>query len=118
MQKKGCGLQPYHITEEDGLSADYVNCIYPLTDNEIIAGTDRGLSFIKFEYGKKNIKIFTTKNGLPDNIVSCITESHTKNMVWVGTQSKGMLLFNIKDKGIQEISTKNTGNHSFSLLNN
>ena len=42
----------YHITEEDGLSADYVNCIYPLTDNEIIAGTDRGLSFIKFEYGK------------------------------------------------------------------
>ncbi|MBK8787280.1 MAG: histidine kinase [Chitinophagaceae bacterium] len=99
----------YHITEEDGLSADYVNCIYPLTDNEIIAGTDRGLSFIKFEYGKKNIKIFTTKNGLPDNIVSCITESHTKNMVWVGTQSKGMLLFNIKDKGIQEISTKNTG---------
>jgi len=110
----GAGIYCYdnnhllNITEQDGLSADFVNCIYPLNKKEINDGIDRGLSFISLEQGKKNIEIFTTKNGLPDNIVSCITESHTKNMVWIGMQSKGMLLFNIKDKQKQDISTKNT----------
>jgi ligand-binding sensor domain-containing protein len=99
----------YNIDTKDGLSDDYVNCLYSRDGKEIIAGTDRGLSFITFELGKKSIKIFTAKNGLPDNIIRCITKSKVKNTVWVGMQSKGFLLFAIDAKMIIDTITKNSG---------
>ncbi len=100
-------IQLKYLTEKDGLSDDYVNCIYSLDGKEIIAGTDRGLSFISFEGPKKNIFIFTSKNGLPDNIVRCISESSKKNTIWVGMHSKGGLLFSVDTKKILDVTTKN-----------
>ncbi len=88
----------YNINANDGLSDDYVNCILSLHGKQIIAGTDKGLSFIDFEAGKKNISIFTSKNGLPDNIVRCITTGTQINTIWVGTQSKGISLFSVNAK--------------------
>ena len=88
-----------HLNTVNGLSDDYVNCLY-LTGNSIIAGTDRGLSFINAMAAKKDIAFFTAKNGLPDNIVKCIIPSAIKNNIWVGTQSKGILQFDISNKQI------------------
>jgi ligand-binding sensor domain-containing protein len=86
----------YNINIADGLSDNNVNCIYSPDDKQVIAGTDRGLSFISFEDGKKNIHFFSSKNGLPDNIVRCIVKAAQNNFVWVGMQSKGVLLFNLQ----------------------
>jgi len=88
-------LHLYNINNSDGLSDDNVNCLYSPDGKQIIAGTDRGLSFITFEFGKKNIHYFTSRNGLPDNIITCIVDSHQKNVIFIGTQSKGILSFRI-----------------------
>lgn len=97
-----------NITEKDGLGADFVNCLYSPNGSDIIAGTDHGLSFLTYENGNKKIQIFTTKNGLPDNIVSCITKSKSPNRIWVGTQSKGFLLFSLDKKQIVDAGIKNS----------
>jgi ligand-binding sensor domain-containing protein len=87
-----------YIDTKDGLGDDYVNCLYSNDGKNVIAGTDRGLSFIQLTGKKKNISIFTFKNGLPDNIVRCISTSLIANHVWVGTQSKGFYLFDLLQK--------------------
>lgn len=88
-----------NIDAVDGLSDDFVNCL-SLSGNEMIAGTDRGLSFVQFSGKQKNIQVFTSKNGLPDNIVRCINPSLVKGNIWIGTQSKGIYQFNTKRKSL------------------
>jgi ligand-binding sensor domain-containing protein len=95
-----------YIDTKDGLSDDYVNCLYTNDGTNIIAGTDRGLSFIHLEGKKKNISSFTFKNGLPDNIVRCISPSFTANHIWVGTQSKGFYLFDLLQKQLKHDTGK------------
>ncbi len=90
----------YNINAADGLSDNNVNCLYNPGNKLIVAGTDRGISFIEFEKGKKTVHFFSSKNGLPDNIVTCIAKSTEKNFVWVAMQSKGILLFDIVNKKI------------------
>lgn len=92
--------QLFNITTKDGLSDNNVNCLYSPDGKQIIAGTDRGLSFLTFEQGKKNIHVFTSKNGLPDNIIRSIVPAKQDNHVWLGMQSKGILLFNIQKEQI------------------
>lgn len=94
------GNHLHHLTTADGLSDDNVNCLSLSGEDEITAGTDRGLSFISTGSGKTHITFFTTKNGLPDNIIRSIVPSRVKDIVWVGTQSKGILQFNIPAKQI------------------
>jgi ligand-binding sensor domain-containing protein len=95
-----------YIDTKDGLSDDYVNCLYSNDGKDIIAGTDRGLSFIRLDGKKKNISAFTFKNGLPDNIVRCISTSLTANHIWIGTQSKGFYLFDLLQKQLKEDTGK------------
>lgn len=94
------GIHLYNINTKDGLSDDNVNCLYSTDGKQVIAGTDRGLSFITLESGKKSIHFFTSKNGLPDNIVRCIAATGQKNSVLIGLQSKGILLFNLDTEQI------------------
>lgn len=101
------GTHLYNINSNDGLSDDNINCLYSPDGKQVIAGTDRGLSFITFESGKKNISFFSSKNGLPDNIVCCVIASQHKDKVWVGMQSKGVLLFNIAERKITDSVNKN-----------
>ncbi len=89
-----------NITTKQGLSDNNVNCLYSNSAQQIIAGTDRGLSFIQPGNGKTSITFFTSKNGLPDNIVRCITSSPQPNILCVGSQSRGILFFDAVDKRI------------------
>ena len=89
------GSKMYHISKSDGLSDDNINCLYSVDGKQVLAGTDRGLSYISFESGKKSIYFFTSKNGLPDNIIRCIVATRERNIVLLGFQSKGVLLFNL-----------------------
>lgn len=97
------GRHLHHITAADGLSDDNVNCLLPVNEDEIIAGTDRGLSFINAMGTKKITGVFTAKDGLTDNIIKNITSSANKNIIWVGTQSKGIVQFNINSRQIAQI---------------
>ncbi|WP_460554126.1 two-component regulator propeller domain-containing protein [Ferruginibacter profundus] len=105
----------YKITTADGLGDDNVNCLYTAEGKRIIAGTDRGLSFINFDNGKKYIHFFSSKNGLPDNIVRCIVAAQQKNMVWIGMQSRGIVLFNIQTEQI--VTAGNTLQWKFGQVN-
>lgn len=105
----------YHFTTANGLGDDNVNCLYSPDNKKIIAGSDRGLSFISFERGKQNIHFFSSKNGLPDNIVTIVAPSKQKNMIWVGMQSKGMVLFDIDKEQIAD--TLNSSNWIFGQVN-
>ena len=80
--------------------------MYSPDGRQLIAGTDRGLSFIRIEAGKINVHFFSAKNGLPDNIVTTLAESREKNSIWVGMQSKGILLFDITGNRISDTSYK------------
>ncbi len=94
------GNRLHHIGTAEGLSDNNVNCIYSPDGKRIIAGTDRGLSFIHFENGQTEVHFFTSKKGLPDNIITCIAESGQRNIILAGMQSKGILLFNIDEEKI------------------
>jgi ligand-binding sensor domain-containing protein len=96
--KDNSGL--HNITTRDGLSDDNVNCLFSSDGRQIIAGTDRGLSFIDYTEGKKDIWYFTSKNGLPDNIVRCIVRVPESSQLCIGTQSKGILFFDATLKKI------------------
>lgn len=92
------GNHLHHLTTTEGLSDDNINCLYLADNGEIIAGSDRGISFIRTSKQKPAIRFFTARNGLPDNIIRSITRSSQKNIVWVGTQSKGILQFNTETR--------------------
>ncbi|MEI7735708.1 MAG: two-component regulator propeller domain-containing protein, partial [Ferruginibacter sp.] len=90
----------HNITTRDGLSDDNVNCLFSADGRQIIAGTDRGVSFINYINGKRSIWYFTSKNGLPDNIVRCIVTVSGSSLLCLGTQSKGILFFDAALKKI------------------
>ncbi|MBS1512220.1 MAG: histidine kinase [Bacteroidetes bacterium] len=90
------GTHLRHVTTADGLGDDNINCLFTPDKKHIIAGTDRGLSFIDLTGSQQHIHFFSSRNGLPDNIVRSMAPCHMANTIWVGTQSKGFLLFNYK----------------------
>lgn len=96
--------QLFNLDIKNGLSDDHVNCLYSPDGRQIIAGTDRGLSFITHTAEKKDIWIFTARNGLPDNIVTCIASGALKNSLLVGMQSKGIILFGMEKKRVIDTS--------------
>ena len=100
------GNQFRHITTDNGLSDDNVNCLYSPDGKQLVAGTDRGISFITWATGKISISFFTSKNGLPDNIVRCIVPSQQTHIVWVGMQAKGVLLFDLSKKTLADTTAK------------
>lgn len=91
----------YNINADDGLSDNYVYDI-DLKEKTIIAATDRGINYCSFNNGKKSIRSYTSKNGLPDNIVRCITvaENHT----WLGFEDKGIFVPETKTQLLQNSS--------------
>lgn len=79
----------YNINTADGLSDNYVYDIIYNSYAGIIAATDRGLNSINLKDGKKLIRSFTSKDGLPDNIVRCLY-STSQPSVWFGMQDGGI----------------------------
>ncbi|HMQ07440.1 MAG TPA: response regulator [Saprospiraceae bacterium] len=58
-----------------------VNCILPVEKGFWI-GTDNGLYF--YDYTTQNVNHYSTKNGLPNNIIYSLIEDG--EMIWIGTQ--------------------------------
>ena len=83
----------YNINSDDGLSE---NSVYSLTlsdDDEVLAGSDQGISVCKIFGEKKKVLNINSKNGLPDNFVKAIIPAGN-NTFWVGMQDKGLCIYN------------------------
>lgn len=89
----------YNINTDDGLSDNYVYDLELLPGNIIAASTDKGLSLCSFNGTKKTIDNYSTGNGLPDNIVRCITpDRNDKSIIWLGFQQGGICRFSLITK--------------------
>lgn len=89
----------YNINEDDGLSDNYVYDIAITKDGLVKAATDRGLNIVSIENEKKDIKVFSSKDGLPDNILRCLSET-PEAFSWLGMQDAGVVCLD-NNQGIQ-----------------
>ena len=83
------GLQ---MTTKDGLTDNFIYDAL-IADDELVLGTDRGVNHIRMVNGKAIVEVFTTANGLPDNIVKVIKGVPGTKLAWVGTQQGGLALY-------------------------
>src|SRR5215831_970169 len=84
----------YNIDTADGLSDNFVYDISVLPSNNVIASTDQGINICASNEKKKVTKYFTSRNGLPDNIVRCLFVTGDEN-IWLGMQDGGISKYNI-----------------------
>ncbi|QEC68552.1 hypothetical protein FRZ67_15015 [Panacibacter ginsenosidivorans] len=94
----------YNINEDDGLSDNYVYDIAVTINGTISAATDRGLNIISLSGNKKNVKVYSSKDGLPDNILRCIFET-SNSFSWLGMQDAGVICLD-KTMTTQTATTK------------
>jgi ligand-binding sensor domain-containing protein len=81
----------YNINEDDGLSDNYIYKLIYFPQHGIVATSDRGINFCAVNNGKKYISTYTSKNGLPDNIVRAAFLNG--NYLWLGMQDAGIFQY-------------------------
>jgi ligand-binding sensor domain-containing protein len=92
------GRHLYNINTRDGLTDNYVYSLAIDSAGWLMAGTDRGISFIRLTGTQKEIRSLTGKDGLPDNIVRTIAPSDIAGYWWVGMQDKGVCLLDAANR--------------------
>lgn len=90
----GAGL---HISTEDGLTDNFLYDVHPGA-NEVMIATDRGINCIRWDGQKPVIDVFTTAQGLPDNIVRVLRPIPGTEFTWVGTQEGGLVLYDGRER--------------------
>ena len=85
------------------LEEDYnsYNCMLEDSQQRFWAGTSDGLKLINITDG--TYKIFTTKDGLPNNVINAIEEDNHGNL-WISTD-KGICRFNYDNMSFRKYST-------------
>lgn len=78
----------YSLNMEDGLSENYCYTIKKDKYGRIWAATDGGISVCSFYKKRKSIRVISSGNGLPDNIV--LSLGMQGNTMWVGMQDAGI----------------------------
>ena len=73
------------LTTAEGLSSDYVNCVFRDSKGYLWIGTDKGVC----RYDGNRFLYLNKDNGLTSNFVSNITEDQQKN-IWFGTFEGGL----------------------------
>jgi ligand-binding sensor domain-containing protein len=84
----------YNFNSDDGLSDNFTYTLSADKIGNIWVGTDGGISICSFIKGKKTVKLITSANGLPDNIVLKIDKVGSENM-WIGMQDGGICKIDI-----------------------
>jgi len=84
----------YNINTDDGLSDNFVYDISPIFLNRVLVATDKGINLCSDNNKKKVTQNFTSRNGLPDNIVRCLFPVSNDN-IWLGMQDGGISSYNI-----------------------
>ena len=88
----------HSAADATSISADYVLAIYEDKRGNLWVGTEGG-GLNLFDRATGKFTAFTTKDGLPDNVVGGITEDEKGNL-WLGTQ-KGISLFDLQKRAFR-----------------
>jgi ligand-binding sensor domain-containing protein/signal transduction histidine kinase/DNA-binding response OmpR family regulator len=88
-------VAPYfkHLTRQEGLSSNKINCITEDKFGFIWLGTEDGIS----RYDGVRFKFYKTEDGLSDNYVNSISCDPQNGDLWIGTR-KGISFFNRKEE--------------------
>ena len=86
----------YNINTDDGLSDNFAYDISEIDLNRMLVATDKGLNFCSDNLENKVTQHFTSRHGLPDNIVRCMFIAQNKN-VWLGMQDGGISNYSIPE---------------------
>lgn len=86
----------YHLNATTGLSDNFVYDACLVAD-ELLLATDRGMNRVSLQNGKLTVKVMTTADGLPDNIVRVLRPAG-KSRAWIGTQAGGWALYDASKK--------------------
>jgi len=81
-----------NINTDDGLSDNYIYKALYLPGYGVIAASDRGINICMVYDNKKYISTYTSRDGLPDNIVRSISLGD-ENELWLGMQDSGISRF-------------------------
>ena len=92
----------YNFNTDDGMTDNYVYALSLDQSGTILAGTDRGLSLLSLNGDNKRTIPFSSRKGLPDNIVRAISPSSQKGAYWIGMEDKGICLFDVRQQKILE----------------
>ena len=88
------------LNTSNGLSDNFTYGFSLVGSERILAGSDIGINEVSILKNKPSINIYTTKQGLPDNIVSAIASIPNTPLYWIGTQEGGIALYNRENKKI------------------
>lgn len=85
----GVGLQ---LTTENGLTDNFIYDAM-LNGDQLMVATDRGINRVYWNGQGPVVKVLTTLQGLPDNIIRVIRPVHQTKTAWIGTQEGGVVLY-------------------------
>lgn len=85
----------FNLDEDDGLTGNDIYAIQVDHQGRVWAGTDAGLSICSLNGDKYRIKVLTTAQGLPDNIVRTLALGK-EGEIWIGTYDRGVCKYQSK----------------------
>ena len=91
------------INDPNSLSEDHVQCIYEDTEGYLWIGTYDGLNL--FDYDKGIFKSFTTREGLPGNMICSILED-TLHYIWISTNNGISRIRVNREQNLQDVTIK------------
>jgi ligand-binding sensor domain-containing protein len=90
------------ITTEEGLTDNFLYGVQ-LQHDEVMVSTDRGINHVRWKNGKPTVEIFTTAQGLPDNIVRVLKPIPGTTQSWIGTQEGGLAIYDDNKEEIHKL---------------
>ncbi len=86
-----------------GLSDDFVYDFSLAGKDRLLVATDNGINDLSLSAGKVSVTGYTTRHGLPDNIISALRKIPGTPFFLVGTQEKGVVIFDDERKVVVPI---------------
>jgi len=93
------------INSANGLADNFIYSICPGPEGTLLSGSDAGLNSTRNANGKINIGTYTTRQGLPDNIITVIRCDAGCDNYWIGTEEGGLALYNSRTSSIMPLKT-------------
>lgn len=90
----------YHFDVSDGLSDNMVYDLEWQSDSTLWAATDMGITRCRFSAGIQKAGVIGVQQGLPDNIVRCLSKDPGGEM-WIGLQDKGICYYDDQTASIK-----------------
>lgn len=101
----------FNFNTDDGLTDNYVYTLAMGPNNQVLAGTDRGISILSFDQQLKKVIPASSRHGLPDNIVRVISHTGKKGIYLIGMEDQGICLFNPEKKEFQRLTFTTSWNY-------